>query len=122
MRTLIALISLLSVAVALKCYKDTAADEHHSGSEREINCDCGDYCIKYYGQAASVRAATWDCACSNIATRQVNMCQKEGKSTYGTNPVLEVNCCSGNLCNGATTASFSMITALLSLAVYFLAK
>ncbi|CAJ0939208.1 unnamed protein product, partial [Mesorhabditis belari] len=116
------LLALISVATALKCYKDNSGDEHHSGNEREVSCSCGDYCIKYYAQAASVKAATWDCGCATPAGMKVNMCTKEGKSTYGSNPVLEVNCCSGDLCNGSSTAKFSFITAFVSFFLYMIAK
>ncbi|CAJ0939779.1 unnamed protein product, partial [Mesorhabditis belari] len=79
-----------STTTSLKCYEDESTTKHHSDKKKEVECACGDYCVKFYIEAMGKEGSQWGCGCYNEVEGQINMCQQKGRDVWGTDPEIEM--------------------------------
>ncbi|CAJ0582490.1 unnamed protein product, partial [Mesorhabditis spiculigera] len=86
----------------LQCYEGGSAivDGKKQETKNNVTCECGKFCAMYLIETDGVETDFWSCGCVNQQIGQVNLCTESGVNKMGKDPEFEVDCCSGDLCNG----------------------
>ncbi|CAJ0570331.1 unnamed protein product, partial [Mesorhabditis spiculigera] len=117
--TLLALAAVFGATVAnLQCYSDYNANGfQHTSSKTKQTCGDGcKFCKKTYSQLGGINAAEWGCGC-DATGQSFEICTEKGKfdRSPNNNNQVELNCCTGNLCNAAERSSlFTVLTTVCS--------